>query len=125
MADGYFQQAKDRFKSYANLELLHGDSCVLIPSVVSKLTAPDLFWLDGHYSGADTVRGELDTSVSAKLQAILTHLCKAHVVCIDDVRCFDGSNGYSYLDDLLKAVREKSNYCAEVYTDIIRLIPTL
>lgn len=123
LADGYYQQAKGRFKSYANVELLHGDSGVLMPSVLSKLTTPALFWLDGHYSGGLTAQGECDTPVSAELQAILASSCKAHVILIDDVRCFDGSNGYPHLDDLLKTVREQSNYCAEVSTDIIRLTP--
>lgn len=124
LADGYYQQAKGRFKSYANVESLHGDSGVLMPSVLSKLTTLALFWLDGHYSGGLTAQGECDTPVSAELQAILASSCKAHVILIDDVRCFDGSNGYPHLDDLLKTVREQSNYCAEVSTDIIRPTPT-
>ena len=123
LADDYYLQAKDRFKSYTNVELLHGDSGVLMPSVISKQTTRALFWLDGHYSGADTARSELDTPVSAELQAILYHSCKAHVILIDDARCFDGCNSYPHLDDLLKTVREYSNYCAEVSTDIIRLTP--
>jgi hypothetical protein len=123
LADIYFQQAKDRFKSYANVELLHGDSGSLMPLVLSKLKTPALFWLDGHYSGGLTGQGECDTPVSAELQAILTSQCKSHVILIDDVRCFDGSNGYPHLDDLLKTVREQSSYRAEVSTDIIRLTP--
>ena len=123
LADGYYQQAKDRFKYYANIELLHGDSGILVPSVLSRLTTPALFWLDGHYSGGVTAQGESDTPVSAELHAILASSCKEHVILIDDARCFDGSNGYSHLDDLLKTVREQSNYYAEVSTDIIRLTP--
>ena len=121
LADGYYQQAKGRFRSYANVELLHGDSGTLMSSVLSNLTSPALFWLDGHYSGGVTAQGERDTPVSVELQAILASSCKAHVILIDDVRCFDGSNGYPHLDDLLRTVREQSTYCAEVSTDIIRL----
>lgn len=123
LADYYYQQAKGRFKSYANVKLLHGDSGALMSSVLSKLHTPALFWLDGHYSGGLTAQGECDTPVSTELQAILASSCKAHVILIDDVRCFDGSNGYPHLDDLLKTVRVQSNYCAEVSTDIIRLTP--
>jgi len=123
LADGYYQQAKARFESYPNVELLHGDSGALMSSVVSQLNTSALFWLDGHYSGGLTARGDCDTAISAELQAILTSSCKTHVILIDDARCFDGSNGYPYLDDLLKTVREQSNYCVEVSTDIIRLTP--
>jgi len=123
LADGYYQQAKGRFESYQNVNLLHGDSGVLMPTVVNQLTTPALFWLDGHYSGGLTAQGDSDTPISAELTAILTSPCKTHVILIDDARCFDGNNGYPYLEDLLKTVREKSNYCIEVSTDIIRLTP--
>jgi len=94
-----------------------------MPTVVNQLTTPALFWLDGHYSGGLTAQGDSDTPISAELTAILTSPCKTHVILIDDARCFDGNNGYPYLEDLLKTVREKSNYCIEVSTDIIRLTP--
>lgn len=77
LSDGYYQQAKGRFKAYANVELLHGDSGALMPSVLNKLTTPALFWLDGHYSGGATAQGQVDTPVSAELQAILASSCKA------------------------------------------------
>lgn len=86
VADIYFQQAKDRFKSYANVELLHGDSGSLMPLVLSKLTTPALFWLDGHYSGGLTEQVECDTPVSAELQEILTSQCKSRVILVDDIR---------------------------------------
>lgn len=123
LADIYYQQAKDRFKTYSNVELLNGDSGALMPVVVCKLTKPGLFWLDGHYSGGVTAQGETDTPVSAELRAIFNSPCKAHVILIDDTRCFDGSNGYPHLDDLLKTVRNESDYHAEVSADIIRLTP--
>ncbi len=123
LGDLYYQKAKERFKSYRNVELLNGDSGALIPMVVDKLTNSALFWLDGHYSGGVTAQGETDTPVSAELRAIFSSPCKTHVILIDDARCFDGSNGYPHLDDLLKTVRIESNYHAEISADIIRLTP--
>lgn len=123
LADGYFQRAKIRFQKYTNVDLMHGDSGALMPVVISKLFNPALFWLDGHYSGGATAQGEIDTPVSAELQTILASSCKSHVILIDDVRCFNGSHGYPHLDDLLRIVREQSDYWAEVSTDIIRLTP--
>jgi hypothetical protein len=123
LAEYYYQLAKGRFGSYTNVALLHGDGGALMPTVVNQLTAPALFWLDGHYSGGLTAQGESDTPVSAELTAILTSPCKTHVILIDDARCFDGSNGYPHLDNLLKTVREQSSYCVEVSADIIRVTP--
>jgi hypothetical protein len=94
-----------------------------MPTVKSQLAAPALFWLDGHNIGGLTAQGDCDTPVSAELTAILTSPCKTHVILIDDARCYDGSNGYPHLYDLLKTVREQSSYRVEVSIDIIRLTP--
>lgn len=122
-ADSYYERAVKRFESYPNVEVLHGDSGVLLPSLVEKLEVPALFWLDGHWSGGDTGRAELDSPVSAELDSILRSSTKNHVILIDDARCFDGSGGYPQLDNLLRTVREQSKYVCEVSTDIIRLTP--
>lgn len=121
--DGYYEQAKARFASYSNIELLHGDSSTHLPMVTRRIDEPALFWLDGHYSGGTTARGSIDTPVSDELKAILESSIKKHVILIDDARCFDGSNGYPNLDELLKTVREDANYRIEVSTDIIRIMP--
>ena len=123
LADVYYKQAKHRFRAYTNIDLLHGDSGALMTSVINKLDSPALFWLDGHYSGGLTAQGTIDTPICAELEAILMSRHKEHVILIDDVRCFDGTNNYPHLDDLLKAVRDKSDYCAEISADIIRLTP--
>ena len=92
---------------------------MLLPALVK----PALFWLDGHYSGGFTAQGDSDTPISAELQAILTSSSKKRVILIDDACFFNGTNGYPHLDNLLKTVREQSNFCAEVSADIIRITP--
>lgn len=119
----YYRSAKQRFVRYPNVTVLQGDSGKLLPDLVRQLQSPALFWLDGHYSGGDTAKGELDTPVSAELEAILDSPVKGHVVLIDDARCFDGTQGYPHLDRLLETVRSKNTYHLEVSTDIIRLVP--
>lgn len=121
LADSYYQAAMQRFASYANVTLLQGDSGTVLPEFVRTLRAPALFWLDGHYSGGITARGELNTPVSAELQAIMDSPIKTHVILIDDARCFDGTNSYPHLDALLNTVRENAAYHTEVSADIIRL----
>jgi hypothetical protein len=117
--------AKKRFNTYKNVTLLHGDSANLIPTCINKLQQPALFWLDGHYSGGITAKGDTDTPISEELQSILLSPIKNHVILIDDARCFNGTNGYPHIDELLKMVRLQSNYHAEISTDIIRLTPNL
>lgn len=119
----YYAAAKQRFAKYSNVTLLQGDSGKILPELVHKLDTPALFWLDGHYSGADTGRGELDTPVSIELQAVLESPINGHVIIIDDARCFDGTQDYPHLDRLLEMVRKNNKYNMEISTDIIRLTP--
>lgn len=119
----YYRAAKQRFIGYSNVTMLQGDSGKLLPELVYRLQTPALFWLDGHYSGGDTGKGELDTPVSVELDAILGLPVKGHVILIDDARCFDGTQDYPHLDRLLETVRRNNTYHIEVSTDIIRLTP--
>ncbi len=121
--EAYYRAAKQRFARYPNVTLLQGDSGKLLPELVRHGKTPALFWLDGHYSGGDTAKGELDTPVIAELQAILDSPLKGHVILIDDARCFDGTRGYPHLDRLLETAGLKNTYHIEVSTDIIRLTP--
>lgn len=121
LADDYYRQAAERFRSWPNVTLHHGDSGHVLPKLVRKLNQPALFWLDGHYSGGATAKGETETPISEELQAILESPIKGHVILIDDARCFDGAQGYPPLGQLLEKVRMSSEYRIEVSADIIRL----
>jgi hypothetical protein len=123
LADTYYQLALARFASYTNVNLIKGDSGAVLPDIVRRLEEPALFWLDGHYSGAMTARGDADTPISSELQVILDSPIKTHVILIDDARQFDGTSSYPHLDVLMNTVREKSAYHIEVSIDIIRLTP--
>ncbi|MEM7063177.1 MAG: hypothetical protein AAF572_08430 [Cyanobacteria bacterium P01_B01_bin.77] len=123
IADSLFHKAKERFNSYLNITLLHGDSGQLLPQYVKQLQQPALFWLDGHYSGGVTGKGNDDTPISTELAAIIDSPIKQHVILIDDARCFVGENSYPHIDELLKIAREQSNYEIEISADIIRLTP--
>jgi hypothetical protein len=123
LSNELFVQARKRFASYSNVNILHGDSADVLPICVLELREPALFWLDGHYSGGITAKGLYETPVSTELAAILDSSIKTHVILIDDARCFDGNNGYPNLDDLLKIVREDGHYNYAVSGDIISLTP--
>lgn len=119
----YYGAACKRFERHANVRLVHGDSSEKLPALLQDIKEPTLFWLDGHYSGSGTAMGTLATPISAELDAILRHSIRQHVILIDDARCFDGTEDYPQLDDLLRTVRQAGRYTAEVSTDIIRLTP--
>lgn len=118
-----YRNADNRFRNWSNVRVFHGDSGEVLPVIMEDMPGPALFWLDGHYSGGDTAKGESDTPVSKELQAIIDSKIKEHVILIDDARCFNGTNGYPFLDELLMTVRRNSEYRIEVSADIIRLTP--
>lgn len=123
LADDYYGVAAKRFAKYRNILLLHGDSGKLMPQVVSGLQSPALFWLDAHYSGGATAKGDTETPISAELQAVLDSTIPGHVILVDDVRCFDGSNDYPHLDEFMAFIRKDGRYHLEVSADILRLTP--
>jgi hypothetical protein len=120
-----YEIACGRFETCKNVRLLQGDSGQRLPELLKEINKPTLFWLDGHYSSGITECGETHTPISTELKALLSHPIKQHVILIDDARCFDGKNNYPHLDDLLRVIREDGNYCVEVSTDVIRVVPRL
>ena len=85
-----YRGAKAFFAKYPHIEVLHGDSGKLMPSVLQTLHEPALFWLDGHWTGGPipTARGEKETPIMEELTAILQHAVRRHVILIDDYRIF-------------------------------------
>ncbi len=93
-------KATRRFQPYRHIKILVGDSGEILPQILSNISVPCLFWLDGHFSGGFTAKGRADTPVSNELAAILGHKIKTHIILIDDARCFDGTAEYPTLDAL-------------------------
>jgi hypothetical protein len=117
-----YQRARKKFARFEHISLIHGDSGERLPEVLAAIEQPCLFWLDGHYSGGITARGEEETPVLRELEGILSQQAREHVVLIDDARCFTGSNGYPtihLLADLLMEERPHWSLCVE--DDIIRM----
>lgn len=118
------EQAKLRFKKFKHINLLEGDSGLVLPQIMKQINQPCLFWLDGHYSGGITARGKIDTPISQELNCILNHQVVNHVILIDDAHEFTGQNGYPKIEDILLFINQ--NYLhlkIEVIDNIIRIYP--
>lgn len=116
-------RAQDRFRNLPDVEIIEGDSGEVLPSILRRLDAPAFFWLDGHWSGGMTARGEKDTPIVDELEAILG-ADRPHVVLVDDARCFGRDEGYPTLKELEALVRTRApEYRFEVAADIIRILP--
>jgi hypothetical protein len=117
-----YEAAREKFSGFSHIHIVQGDSGEVLQDILNHLTRPCLFWLDGHYSGGITSKGQLDTPVSKELECILQHPLASHVILIDDARCFTGQNDYPTIEELrdyLHAARPQ--WVFELRDDIIRI----
>ena len=113
-----------RFAGHGHVHLLQGDSAVVLRELLPELNSPPLIWLDGHYSGDGTARGESDTPVVKELEAILEQKQIDPVVLIDDARLFDGTNDYPTLESVHEMILgTRGDWVFDVRDDIIRVHP--
>ena len=119
-----YLQGKARVGTNSKIEFLEGDSGVVIQDVLKTLQTPALFWLDAHYSGEGTARGILDTPIVQELKHIFAHPIKKHVLVIDDMRCFDGTNDYPVRAELEKFIADTATgYKISYESDLMIIEP--
>lgn len=119
-----FEQAGDRFKHAGHVELINGDSGSEIGRVMKKIDRPALFWLDGHYSGGPTGKGDKETPIVEELGHIFDAPDIGHVIIIDDARCFGSEPDYPEMEELKKYVLSQRPGCRiAVEDDSIRITP--
>jgi multidrug transporter EmrE-like cation transporter len=99
LADVLFAHAQSRFTGVPNVRIIAGDSAEVLPSVIASMNGTALYWLDAHYSGGKTAKGEVP--VIRELTAIGERNCPGDIVLIDDARLFPGHNGYSRLEAVI------------------------
>lgn len=123
LSEELYKIVKKRLKHLQNVELLNGDSAGLLGEVVKSLDQQAIFWLDGHYSGFETAKGEVETPVNRELDAIFDS-GQDHIILIDDARMFKGEHDYPTIQQVEAKVRSKrNNYIFKVEDDIIRILP--
>ncbi|OIP76252.1 MAG: hypothetical protein AUK06_00290 [Parcubacteria group bacterium CG2_30_36_18] len=117
-----FEAAKKKFSKYPHIHIIHGDSGKILPEILSSLKKPCLFWLDAHYSGGSTIKGDVETPIAEELKAILHHSVQNHVILIDDARRFIGKNDYPTIKWLKDYVlKYRPDWSFEIENDIIRI----
>jgi len=122
LGEDLHKQAKERFHNNEHISIIHGDSGEVLPDILVGIKRPCLFWLDGHYSGGITAKGETDTPVVEELEHIINHPVTGHVILIDDARCFVGQNQYPKIDELKDMILERRpDWILEAENDIIRI----
>ncbi len=120
-----YAEAIQRFVEYKNIYIFEGDSSSVLSDILLKIHDIAVFWLDGHFSGGITSKGKSNTPILKELELIGNHDKKDnHIILIDDIRCFDGSNDYPDLIYLKKNITELfPNHFYKNSHDIMRIIP--
>lgn len=118
----YFEKAKKRFADFPQIEIIQGDSGLILKRLMDTLTKPTLFWLDGHFCGGDTAKGEKDTPVIQELESIFKSPDYGHVVIIDDMRYFGTDKDYPTVEEVKSLVLSHRPYVEFVIAyDIMRI----
>jgi hypothetical protein len=120
-----WQNANKRFAKYSKIMILQGDSSIVLQNIVSQLNQSALFWLDGHYSGGITAKGNKICPVYEELKAILNSKVDKNIILIDDARLFNGEDDYPKYEELINYIKN-FNVDTEIKKehDIIRIIVT-
>ncbi len=122
LSENFFLAAKHKFLNCKHITILHGDSAEVLPALLSTISQPCLFYLDGHYSGEPTTKGKKETPILQELQHILNHPTEDHVILIDDARLFTGHGDWPTIEELRTLIFNKHpDWVFEVKNDIIRI----
>lgn len=94
----FYDECKIKFKKEiqkGKVELFLGDSAICLADILKQIDCRATFWLDAHYSGADTdtAKGAEDVPLMRELDLISKHHIKNHTILIDDVRLFGKNDG--------------------------------
>ena len=74
-----------------------GDSAVVIKQLAANINKPAVFFLDSHYCGTRTARGQKDVPLLEELSAISRRKF-SDLIIIDDVRLFGTSHAQNWVD---------------------------
>ena len=121
-----YENAREKFSKHKHILIVNGDSAEVLPEILIHVKEPCLFWLDGHYSGGNTAKGEKETPIMEELKQICANPDKNHVILIDDAREFTGQNDYPTIESLRTFIGARlPDYEFDVKDDIIRIYKKL
>ena len=133
LEDNFYNKAAVNFANEKNVKVYHGDSAELFPAILKNLTQRNIiFWLDGHYSGGTTAKGQSNTPIIGELRAIKESGISQAILLIDDICCFSPDTkelaevacGYPSVDEMRNAILEiNPGYNIIMYGDIAIAYP--
>jgi hypothetical protein len=99
----FYKEALNIFKG-SNVTLFNNVSENTLPTLLPTLKGNLNFWLDGHYSGGETFKGNKECPIKDELNSIEVNFDNFEKISIfiDDVRLFlSSANDYPSIDYLV------------------------
>ncbi len=118
----FFLRAQRKLSPFKHIVQLQGDSGERLGDVLKTVNRPCMLWLDGHYSGGITAKGQKDCPLLEELSHIWRHPIKQHIILLDDARYFGRLEGYPSVPELIELGR-RAGYDWEMHYDIFCLTP--
>lgn len=101
-----YNQCKNRFSGNENIEIILGDSSYKLKELLEKNPGNKFtYWLDGHYSGGITAKGEKECPLKEELEAILSRNVEGEIIYIDDMRLYRNHLDIN-LNDILDLIKK-------------------
>lgn len=97
-------QAKAFLAKYRNVTVYQGDAVAQLPQMLAHPGANRcVIFLDAHYSGGDTARGEVPEPALAEFDIMARHIERIAGIVVDDFRCFGVEHGFPTKAQLVAA----------------------
>jgi len=112
-SEKYYNDTKNKYGGN-KINFILGDSSIIFEHLLSSITEKCIFFLDGHWSGADTGHSKKDCPLEEEITHINNLFSNDAIIIIDDVRLFglDKSSG--------KMKEDWSNISKELLLNILQ-----
>lgn len=111
----FYERAVQRFHGVEHVHVHFGDSGVVLRAILGECTEPVFYYLDGHFDGGVSGKGERNTPILQELEAISKWGHPESVILIDDICDFQKScyperiintcfEGYPTLEELVEVL---------------------
>ena len=92
ISEKFYRDAKNKYTG-DKISFHLGDTSEVLKDIVPKLSNNTFFFLDAHYSGGDTGRGDKDCPLIEEIEIIHSSFKPSAIIIIDDFRLF-GTNSF-------------------------------
>jgi|LakMenEpi12Oct12_1017442.scaffolds.fasta_scaffold00966_2 hypothetical protein len=111
--DKFYNICKQRFYDNNSVEIIKGDSALVLGDVIKNINQPITFWLDGHFSGEGTGFGISEFPILEELEHIKSHQLNTHILLIDDIRCWKNYSetlNYKSVINYIKTINQNYSF---------------